>query len=282
MPRIPRRLYEEIRAHLLLGYFWLLNLYGRTAITQPVGPVVSLTTYGKRIRTVCLAIESIARGSVLPSRVILWIDDEAVFGDLPPGIRRLTRRGLEVRLCNNYGPHKKYYPYLESLQKVEVPLVTADDDIFYPRHWLKGLVNAFQQFPDLVNCYRARVMVLNEDGFAKYEDWKLAHSTKSRFCHCAVGVAGTIYPPTLQRIIKQEGTAFLNCCPKADDLWLHVQALRAGYKVRQVSEKRFPLFDIPGTQSTALYHRNMVRGENDAQIDLTYRASDIARLRKDF
>jgi hypothetical protein len=279
--RIPRRLYEEIRAHVLLGYFWLLNLYGRTAITQPVGPVVSLTTYGKRVRTVSLAIESIARGSVLPSRIILWIDDKAAFGDLPPGIRRLTRRGLEVRLCNNYGPHKKYYPYLESLQTVEMPLVTADDDTFYPRHWLKRLVEAFQQFPDVVNCYRARVIVLNEGGIAKYEGWKLADSTRPSFCHCAVGVGGTIYPLPLQRVLKQEGAAFLSCCPKADDLWLHVQALRAGYKVRQISEKRFPLVGIPGTQSAGLFHQNLIRGENDDQLVHTYRASDIDRLREE-
>jgi hypothetical protein len=218
---------------------------------------------------------------MLPSRIILWIDDEAVFNNLPPGLVRLARRGLEVRLCNNYGPHKKYYPYLESLQKPDRPLVTADDDIFYPRRWLEGLVKAFQQSPNLVNCYRARLMELNEGGFAKYEDWKLAHSTKSRFRHCAVGVAGTIYPPPLQQRIKQEGTAFLECCPRADDLWLHVQALRAGYKVRQISEKRFQLLDIPGTQTTALFRRNLLQGDNDAQVELTYRASDITRLRKD-
>ena len=281
MTHLSRRLYEVTCAHLLLVYFWLLNLYGRSAITQPSGPVVSLTSYGKRIRTVCLAIESIARGSMLPSRIILWIDDEAVFNDLPPGLVRLARRGLEVRLCNNYGPHKSITPTWNHCKRLIGRWVTADDDIFYPRRWLEGLAKAFQQSPNLVNCYRARLMELNEGGFAKYEDWKLAHSTKSRFRHCAVGVAGTIYPPPLQQLIKQEGTAFLECCPRADDLWLHVQALRAGYKVRQISEKRFQLLDIPGTQTTALFRKNLLQGDNDAQVELTYRASDITRLRKD-
>lgn len=275
---ISRRLYEVTVAHFLLAYFWLTNLCGRSPIIQPSGPVVSLTTHGKRVRTVYLAIESIARGSMLPSRIILWLDDEAVFRKPPAGVVRLARRGLEVRLCNNYGPHKKYYPYLESLETIDVPLVTADDDIFYPHRWLEGLVRSFQQFPDLVNCYRARVMELNEEGFAKYEEWKLARSTKSLFRHCAVGVAGTIFPPQLQEAIKQEGTAFLDCCPRADDLWLHVQALRAGYRVRQINERKFQLLDIPGTQGTALYRGNILRGDNDTQVCLTYRASDITRL----
>jgi hypothetical protein len=279
--RIPRRIHGEISALVLAGYFWLLNIYGRAPITRPGGPVVSLTTYGARIRTVCLAIESIGRGLVLPSRIILWIDNKLVFNNLPASIRRLAQRGLEVRLCKDYGPHKKYYPYLESLQRIEVPLVTADDDILYPRYWLKRLVNAFHQFPDVVNCYRARVMIVNQDGFGAYKSWELAKSTKSRFCHCPGNGAGAIYPLALQRAVKQEGTAFLNCCPKADDLWLHAQALRAGYRVRQISNHLFPLLSIPGTQGIALFHHNQDRGGNDSQIALTYRTSDIDRLRED-
>jgi hypothetical protein len=212
--------------------------------------------------------------------MILWIDDKAIFGNLPAAIRRLTQRGLEVRFCKNYGPHKKYYPYLESLLNIEAPLVTADDDVLYPRYWLKRLIEAFQQFPDVVNCYRARVLLLNQGGIAKYESWELADSTKPSFCHCAGNGAGAIYPPPLQRALKQEGTAFLHYCPKADDLWLHVQALRAGYRVRQISKKRFPLVEIPGTQGTALYHQNQAGGGNDRQVEITYRASDIDRLRE--
>jgi len=282
VPRIPHRLYWEIRVHipLILSVVWLwwINRYGRTPITQSGGPVVSLTTYGTRIHTVYLSIESIARGNVLPSRMILWIDDKAVFGNLPAAIRRLMQRGLEVSFCKNYGPHKKYYPYLESLRELEAPLVTADDDLLYPRSWLKRLVEAFQQFPDVVNCYRARVMVLNQDGIAKYECWDLADSTKPRFCHFAGNGAGAIYPLPLQRALKQEATAFANCCPKADDIWLHVQALRAGYKVRQILKKQFSLVEIPGTQGIALHHHNLARGGNDQQIKATYTAKDIQKL----
>ena len=114
--RIPRRIYGEASALVLAGYFYLLNIYGRAAITKPEGPVVSLTTYGARLRTVCLAIESIARGRVLPSRIILWIDDKSVIGNLPPAIRRLVQRGLEVRFC----------PKLRTSQKVlPTPRITA-------------------------------------------------------------------------------------------------------------------------------------------------------------
>ena len=60
---------------------WLLLrnrfVWWPVATGQP-GPVVSLTTYGRRVHVVFLAIESIARGHTNPSRLILWLDDVAL------------------------------------------------------------------------------------------------------------------------------------------------------------------------------------------------------------
>jgi len=215
---------------------------------------------------------------MLPSRVILWLDDASLVDNLPIGIRRLQKRGLEIRLCKDYGSYKKFYPYVESLLEFKDPLVTADDDVLYPRYWLRKLFEAFQQFPNVINCHRARVMRVSQDGIAKYEEWKMADSTMQSYCHLPTGIGGVIYPPLFQQELKKQGTAFLNCCPKSDDIWLHVQALRAGYKVRQVDKKSFRLLDIPGTQETALQNSNVARGGNDCQIAETYRASDIDRL----
>ena len=146
----------------------LRNRFSRTSLLSEAGPVVSLTTYGKRAKTVYLAIESIGRGTALPSRLILWLDELDFFKDLPKQLRRLQARGLEVRLCENLGPHKKYYPYVESQDHFDLPLVTADDDILYPPGWLKGLVNGMRRYPGTIHCYRARVLALGSDGVAPY------------------------------------------------------------------------------------------------------------------
>jgi hypothetical protein len=192
----------------------------------------------------------------------------------------LQKRGLEVLLCKNYGPHTKYYPYLESLHEYEVPLVTADDDVIYPKDWLMRLVDAYHQFPDVVNCHTARAIAMTDDGIGRYESWQHAGSTDQSVSHFALGVGGVLYPPRLQERLKGEGEAFLNCCPKADDVWLHVQALRAGYKIRQIAPIAFQPVNIPGTQSNALHHKNLAGGENDRQIATTYRVTDIERLRE--
>lgn len=278
--RIPRSLAYQAHYHSRLVWMRLANTHGRSPITHPGGPVVSLTTYGNRIQSVHLAIESIGRGQMLPSRIILWLDDASLVGSLPVGIRRLKKRGLEISLCKDYGPYKKLYPYVESLHEFKEPLVTADDDVLYPSYWLKNLAEAYQQFPNVINCQRARVIGVSQDGITEYEGWKMACSTVPSYRHFATGVGGVIYPPLFQHELKKEGTAFLSCCPKGDDIWLHVQALRAGYKVRQVSKKSFRLLEIPGTQETALQHCNVACGGNNRQIANTYRASDIDRLRE--
>lgn len=84
------------------------NKTEKSLAVAPDGPVVSLTTHGKRIDSVYLTLESIARRSVLPSRIILWLDDLATFRNRPSSLRRLKDRGVEVQLAANYGPHTKY------------------------------------------------------------------------------------------------------------------------------------------------------------------------------
>jgi hypothetical protein len=247
-------------------------------VVAPGGPVVSLTTYGERLRSVHLAIESIAAGSLLPSRLILWIDNPADMERQPAGLRRLVDRGLEVRLSENYGPHTKYFPYLLSEDRFHVPLVTADDDLLYSRWWLEGLVQANFEYPGAVNCYRAHRIHTSNGAVAPYRSWKPCHSSRPDFSHFATGVSGCIYPPAFLAHLKRAGDAFLGLCPKADDVWLHVNALRSGFRVRQIWSRplRFPF--VPGTQNSGLYHDNVLLSRNDEHIRNTYTTADIEML----
>jgi hypothetical protein len=257
------------------------NRWGRDLITRSGGPAVCLTTYGKRIETVHLAIESIARGRDRPSRLILWIDDAKLMQNITPGLRRLQQRGLEIKSCQDFGPHKKYYPYIASLQEILVPLVTADDDLIYSRCWLKNLNEEYRRFPNVINCYRARTITFEDAEISKYMQWEFVTSTQASFRHFAGSGAGAIIPIELQALLKQRGSEFVQCCPRADDIWLHVQGLRAGYRVRQIDSKRLRLFTIPRTQRVALQDSNLTGGGNDRQIKQTYTAADILVLRNE-
>ena len=249
-------------------------------VVSASGPVVSLTTFGTRYQTVYLTLESIGRGNLKPSRLILWLDDRELFEKRPSEIQRLEARGLEVLLTANYGPHTKYYPYLLSKPSFDLPLVTADDDVIYSKWWLEGLMLAFTENAAVLNCYRAHRMKLEAGKLAPYNSWTGCKSTEASFLNFATGVSGCIYPSELLDSLKGAGDVFWKICPKADDVWLNAIALRGGFKVRQIRgvPLRFPL--VAGTQETGLWNSNVIQSQNDSQIQATYTAQDLAVLNK--
>jgi hypothetical protein len=277
---LPRRAVRRAYLQLTLERLKAANRSAGFRITSAGGPVVSLTSFGNRIDTVYLAIESIARGYTLPSELILWLDDEVRYHSLPPTLQRLARRGLTIKLSKNYGPHTKYYPYVASQQRFSLPLVTADDDIIYPRHWLQTLTAALQRNPGVIHCYRARVIEFRAGRIAPYREWPLCRSTSPSWRNLLLGVSGVIYPPDFVTALKRAGTAFEQFCPKADDLWLHANALRAGFKVRQLGKESVHFPTIPGSQQSALHFSNIVSG-NDSQVAQTYTAEDLQRIVED-
>ena len=274
--------------HALLARLWvvwlsLINRYARAPVCGPDGPVVSMTTHGDRVLTVHLTVESIGRGELRPSRLILWLDDAVRFKSLPLALRRLQKRGLEVKLSKNYGPHTKYYPYIECEESITQPLVTADDDILYPRLWLSKLADANRRFPDSINCYRARVVTVREGEVVPYGEWEMCTCTEASFRYLATGVSGVIYSPEFLKDIKASGDVFKDCCPKADDLWLHVQALRSGRKIKQIGKRAIHFPRIPGTQKACLFGGNVVSHDgNDRQLKSTYTQEDFAVLLRDY
>jgi len=254
------------------------NSHQKTSVLGD-GPVVTLTTHGRRIHSVHLTIESIASGTLKPSRLILFVDEPQVMHTLPLALKRLCERGLEVQLSENFGPHTKYYPYVAGETSFAHALVTADDDILYPRYWLRALQRAHAAQPQLIHCFRAHLPLRSPDGtLAPYATW-IPCETRTAAPHLfATGVSGVIYPPSFLSYLKKAGTSFRSCCPKADDIWLHVMALRHSYAIHQITRlpRHFPT--VPDTQSMGLVHTNATGGGNDAQISATYTPPDLQRL----
>lgn len=263
------------RAMVLL----MRNLLSRTPVSGGSGPVVSLTTHGERTSICHITIESIARGSLRPTRLILWLDDASIFEALPAPLRRLKQRGLEIHLVENFGPHTKYFPYVEAEEEFSIPLVTADDDIIYSAKWLEQLTDEWNQTPQYVVAFRARRIALNETGIAPYSQWQFSSSTAPSLLNFATGVGGVIYPPTMLRSLKLRGREFMSTTRAADDVWLHNTALREGIAIRQVTERAQTFPVIERAQVSGLKHSNVAEGRNDEQIMRTYSPDDVALLK---
>jgi hypothetical protein len=269
----------SLRARQLGAMSELLRLNLTT--TEPAiaagGPVVSLTSFGKRARTVGFTVESIAQGNVRPSRLLLWLDEAALISQPSAMLARLQRRGVEILQTDDWGPHKKYYPYVASQPSFQVPLVTADDDVLYSTNWLATLVERYRVHPESVHCYRARVVGMNGERLAPYATWHDCSTTAPSHRHFSIGMAGVLLPPHLLQELQRRGTEFRSRCPRTDDIWLNLHAQRVGAKVQQVHAWPDYFMLLPGTQKGALLHDN-VAGGNDSALSALYGADDLARL----
>jgi hypothetical protein len=282
---MPRRVYRFLRkrAKRASSYVWLAalkvrNRASRSSVVGSAEVIVSLTTYGTRLSTVAYAIESIAAGSVRPKRMVLWLDDPSRFEHRPTSLRRLERRGLDVRLSKNYGPHTKYFPSLCTALSENLPMVTADDDILYPRRWLYGLMVAGRKHPNEVSCYRASIVTSFDGRISAYDSWPRCKDTIASITRFATGVSGVYYPVAMLRALAAHGEDFLERSPRADDIWLHWVALQENIRIRQIlpTARHFPY--IPGTQKQTLIAENVGQGANDLRIAELYSRSDIEVL----
>ncbi|MCR2784786.1 MULTISPECIES: hypothetical protein [unclassified Microbacterium] len=278
MTTMARRVWNGVARRALRVRFGIRNRVSRSPVTGD-GPIVSLTTHGPRLGSAHLAVESIGRGSLRPARIVLWLAPEDHARPLPPTLRRLVARGLEVREAGDFGPHTKYWPLIAS--RPERDFATADDDVFYPRGWLAELRRAADRLPGAIVCFRARVVRFDDTGppprILPYTSWTPCRSTVPSTLHFATGVSGVLYPRSFADVVREAGTVFLERAPRADDVWLHCLAVRAGLRIAQVRPRPAEFLGVPGTRPTGLYRANE-SGGNDRQIAQTYAADVLALL----
>ncbi|WP_374009467.1 hypothetical protein [Leifsonia sp. LS-T14] len=271
---------QRARLELRLRGLERSNRRTTSPVTGDGACVVNLTSHGHRIATVHLAIESIAAGSVRPARLILWLDDEQALRTLPEPLVRLRARGLEILPTPDYGPHKKQYSYA-STQPATFPLVTADDDVLYPRTWLADLLHGAAETPGVVLGPRTHTVVLTGDGIAPYAQWRPGVGTAPSYRTLVTGVSGVLYPPEFLAALRDEGERFRTVAPRADDIWVHSVAVRHGFRSRQLGERQAEYPEIPGTGRNTLYRENVVLGGNDTWIAASYGTAEVARMRRD-
>lgn len=281
-PNLAVRVWGAVDNRLRALRLAIRNRVSKRAAIGEATADVSLTSYGVRLQKVHLAIESIAAGRVRPRRLILWLADDLRETGLPRGLARLQRRGLEVRYAPDTRSFKKFLPYVMGAASFEVPLVTADDDVIYPRRWLADIVARHDEFRatglSAVIAYRAHRFGIEAGRVLPYTQWARSEVLEPSVLNFATGVGGVLYPLTMLEALRDAACGFKDVCPDADDIWLHYVAIRSGHAIAQVPpllRRDFPL--IPSTQrSGSLWSSNIRR--NDAQISATYPESVLRAL----
>ena len=252
------------------------NHVARTRVPATGDVVISLTTHGARLRTVFYTLESLMKQDVV-CPVVVWLDADDFHARWPRSLKRLVRRGVQVKLSDGtYGPHTKYWNQFRLVAGTAVRVITVDDDMIYPS-WLTNRLLEITPDRQVVAFRAHRVVVKRQGSIAPYAKWKPVLSTAPSLTNFATGVSGVLYPASFIDFVVAHGGDFMQCAPCADDVWLHVMAVRSNHPIRQVGVRPRNFACIPSAQLSALVVGNL-GGGNDAQIAATYTAEDIARL----
>jgi len=262
-----------------LAFLSCRNWLSRRPVVDPASDVdVSMTTYGQRTGSVFQTIESIGRGRVRPRQLYLWVE-EAVAADPPPPLARLLRRGLQIRATEDCGPFKKFYPYVTGEWDGQVSLVTADDDVVYPRWWLADLVSTHARHPSDAVAYRAHRMQVEGTRIAPYSSWPRQTEPAASFATFGTGVSGILYPPSAVAALAAAGDDFTRTCARADDVWIHRTLVAAGIRERLVPGRDGDFPWLPRSQEVALWGVNLVNGRNDSYIAALYDPALVELIR---
>ena len=274
-----RNVLTSIRVRYKFLLFGIRNRFTSSTILDPAGPTVSMTTYGQRLKDAHIAIETIANGTVLPSRFMLYLDVEEDVLRPTEALKRLKKRGLEIHLAENLGPHTKIQWWIQNAPDFSRPHIVADDDIFYPKWWLKRILDASQHEPTSVMAYRAHRIVLTDDkkGLTPYESWPPGIKGPSHL-NFATCVSGVLFPPNFLEIMRKAGDGFRETCPRNDDLWLTFQSIEHGVGIGLVTDTCLHFDLLPGSQEVALHSTNVFEQQNDVQLRQTFLPSTYATL----
>lgn len=247
------------------------SISGVNQIKREVPVVVSLTSYEERFDDLVISLYSLLNQTIKPDRIILWLSDEFEgVNDLPYEITRFIKNGLEIRFVKDIKSYTKaVYAFKEFPNAI---VVTADDDIYYPKNWLEKLYHSYITHPQDIQVHRAHRVKLKEGVIAPYESWdKHIEEESARYDNFLTGVGGVLYPPDCfsKEVLRED--IFLKEAPTADDIWFWVMALINNRKIRVVKNHIRTLactnifYQLGIFKRKNLYSINRI-GENDRQL----------------
>lgn len=241
---------------------YFLNKYSKD---KPNKIIVSLTSFPLRINRLYLVVECLLRQNMLPDRILLWLSKEQFQndGDLPKNLINLKKRGLEIYYVDgDIKSHKKYYYSIKYYPKSLI--ITVDDDIFYPSHFIKKLYLEHLKYPKAIICHRGKEIVQNAN--KGYNDWPLLSMQKgpSRNIFFTSG-GGTLFPPGSLHSDVLNKSSFMKYCKNADDVWLNYMALLCSTMIFKTSYCS-NLLPVISRNNKHLYTYNIHDNGNNSSI----------------
>jgi len=245
--------------------------------------IVSLTTIPSRIDSVYLVIETLLQQSMKPDYLILWLSETNFSYKSLKNLNRGTRmlinqknRGLKIKFCKDLRSYTKilytlkYYP--------EAIVVSADDDLYYPKNWLRELYDSYRKFPKYIHCHAAFFMKkLTSNSLLPYAEWL---TPNDKFQGTSLNIfpwtgQGCLFPPgSLHPEVFNE-KVFLKISPYHDDAWFKAMSILNNVPVKRVKQISILLRHIRDSQSKTLCSINVDQGQFDPQVNTIFKKYEL-------
>lgn len=234
--------------------------------------VVSLTSYGRRVREVLpFALYSLYNQTYKADEIVLWLDENNWSDDkLPKRIKKLKDKGLlTVKYWSDIRSYKKLVPSL-----ITYPndiLITVDDDLYYRRDLLERLVMAHKEYPGYVITHRANRVGYNTDSVIPYNDWEDLISDACDNNVFPTGGAGCLYKKEMLYADVTRDDIFMKLSPLADDVWFFFMEILKGTPRMVLKKKGYVFIPVDGFyqyfhDNSSLNSQNNHEDQNDVQI----------------
>lgn len=227
-----------------------------------IGVVVTLTTTPARARYLAPTLRSLLDQDLKAERIVLALPRVSARDGTPyPAPAELgLPEGIEVLPCKDIGPATKLLPAL--LAAPEAVLLVVDDDVVYPRDFIRTLLSAHQHMPGTVIGYRG---VCLEDG-VRFGD--LPHVFASaqavpRAVDILFGTWGYLVPPGALDAAVHDFSAAPAGVRNVDDVWISGHLARRGVKRCVIPASSFPIETLAALRGALTGGINR-SGENDA------------------
>ena len=234
--------------------------------------IVSLTSYGKRLKDIDFTIYSLLNQTVKPDKVILWLDKEKFNeNNLPKKVSKFIKNGLEIKFCRDIKSYTKLLPAIHEYYKAVI--ITADDDVYYRKDWLEKLYNSYLKYPRDIHCHRAhRAKLDKNNNLLPYESWEKNTKGESvSSLNFLTGVGGVLYPPYCFDEAGLNANMAQVLAPNADDVWFWLMGIKNDRKIRVIKDNNSTILStnifrqLGLIREKTLYSKNK-NGGNDEQI----------------
>lgn len=229
-----------------------------------IAPIISLTSFPKRIDLIHHTIKSLKSQKYPYQKIVLWLaESEFKEREVPDTLLELIDDKFVIKWCENLYSYKKLIPSL-----IEFPdeiIVVCDDDAIYPEDWLGNLVYMSNRYPDCIIASRAHQILMDNEKILSYNCWNqcLTYVSQPAFNIFPTGVGGILLKRSFFHDDITNKKKFLSLAKSNDDFWIWAMATLKGTKCMLSHQTlNFPE-TVEGTQEYALYKINVIQNAND-------------------